>query len=131
MKASRALQEITKYLVGADRLKEAIELTILLTIDAYLNVEPIDSNPKVRFVLHVLLSGVEFLPLVDILPAGIASHITRGHKTDCKLPILSLTGSWDFRWVKVRRVVFLQNIDTINELSRQIGPVSVNCIISL
>lgn len=37
-----------------------------------LDVKPEDSETQVVFILHILLSGVELLSFVDVLPRGVA-----------------------------------------------------------
>ena len=73
------------------------------------NVEPVNAETQVVHVVHVLLPGIELSPLVDVLPARRAPHVTRGHQPNLKRRIPLLFRLWDFGGVEVRGVVFVEH----------------------
>jgi hypothetical protein len=61
--------------------------------------------------LGIFLSGIEFLASVNVLAASVATHTVGSHETDGLLTIaLFASATGDFVWIKVRGVVFAQNL---------------------
>ena len=73
------------------------------------DVEPVDAESQVVHVVHVLLPCVELPPLVDVLPAGGAPHVARGHQPDFKRRIPLLLRLWNFGGVEIRGIVLVEH----------------------
>ncbi len=74
-----------------------------------LDVKPEDPQAEMVHVVHVLLPGVELPPFVDVLAAGQASHVTRGHQADDKGCIATGLTPRDLGGVIIRREVLVQH----------------------
>lgn len=73
------------------------------------DIEPEDLDVVVGFLCG-FFTGVEFLALVDVFTASVATHGEWGHETDFVLEIFGLLAARDERWVEVWGEVLVEDL---------------------